>query len=130
MIRALPLLLLMAGPVMAAEIHCPAPVVVDGDSIRCGEEPLRLVGFDCPETWKPKCPAEMNRGLAATRRLKELLATKPFRAVRSPKGKDRYGRTLALLYIDGENVADVMIRERLARILLYDHGEQRRSWCE
>ena len=34
---------------MPAVIDCPSAYVVDGDSLRCGAERLRLLGIDAPE---------------------------------------------------------------------------------
>lgn len=34
---------------MPAIIDCPCAYVVDGDSLRCGQERLRLLGIDAPE---------------------------------------------------------------------------------
>jgi micrococcal nuclease len=39
---------------------------------------------------------------------------------------DRYGRSLARVTVDGEDLAVVMVREGLARPY---RGEKRASWC-
>ena len=107
---------------------------IDGDSLSCGAERIRLVGFDTPETFRAKCASERHLGDRATARLSELLKRPDVRLVRlrTPDGKierDKYGRTLAKLYIGGEDVGDILIREGLARSLKWDQGERRKPWC-
>lgn len=71
--------------------------VVDGDSLRIGDRNIRLVGIDAPERAQT-CRDGRNRewacGTAATARLTELIARGPVTC--TPKGHDRYGRTLAV----------------------------------
>ena len=71
--------------------------VVDGDSLRIGEERIRLAGIDAPESAQT-CRDGRNRewacGGAAAARLTELIGRGPVTC--TPKGKDRYGRTLAV----------------------------------
>jgi micrococcal nuclease len=101
-------------------------VVVDGDTIKAPFGPTyRILGYDTPETSFAKCTAERELGLAAKARLEELLARGEVRVLESGKS-DRYGRTLARVTIDGEDLAVVMVREGLARPY---RGEKRQSWC-
>ncbi len=51
--------------------------------------------------------------MEATLRLQELLHEGTIRIV--PHGHDVYGRTLADVFIDGQNVADVMTTEGFGR---------------
>lgn len=101
--------------------------VVDGDTIRIGATTYRLDGYDTPETWQPQCDFEEALGNAATARLETLL-DRAFRVelVVLP-GRDRYDRSLARLFIDGQDIGDILIHERLAR--RYDGG-RRQSWCD
>ncbi len=110
-----------------AETVDPAAVyVVDGDTIRMDGDSWRLVGLDTPETYKPRCDFELALGQAATARLRELMASgRVVEVIRLP-GRDRFDRGLARLYIGGENIADILISEGLARA--YDGG-RRESWC-
>ena len=84
--------------------------VTDGDTIRCGDERIRLTGIDAPETGR--CPRNRKcvkgDGEASKRTLERIIAGKHLRIVRL--GKDHYGRTLAAVYVDGQNVACPMIR--------------------
>lgn len=85
----------------AALLACTA---IDGDTLRCGEERVRLIGIDAPELHG--CPRRRicvpGDGNAAREAL-AVLVRKPVRLRRF--GKDRYGRTLAIAYAGGRNVA-------------------------
>lgn len=71
--------------------------VVDGDTLRCGDERIRLLGIDAPEL-PGHCAQGRNcapgNGFASMRSLSEALAP-PLNIRRV--GYDRYGRTLALV---------------------------------
>ncbi len=101
-------------------------VVIDGDTIRGNGETIRLRGFDTPETRFAKCEAERRLGNIAKRKLERLLASGRVQVKRLGY-KDRYGRTLASVYVDGVDVAEVMIGEEFARPY---HGGPRRGWCD
>lgn len=101
---------------------------VDGDTI---ESPAgvnyRLVGLDTPEITQAKSPREKAMGEAAKARLQELLGSGEARLEPvTDRGRDRYGRELGRLYIGGEDVADIMIREGHARA--YDGKGKRQPW--
>lgn len=123
------MILLAGATVIAAWLHWqPAPLqmcrAVDGDTIRCGEQRVRLVGLDAPEL-RARCQEERERALAATQRLGSLLEGG---VTLTQTGQDRHGRTLAVVRTrQGEDVADVLIRERLARA--YDGRGPRQGWC-
>jgi len=88
------LVLMLAAP-GAADLRC---IAVDGDTLRCGAERVRLLGIDAPEL-----PGHCRQGrrcvpgdpLASTRSLRAALAQGPTTIRRI--GTDRYGRTLALV---------------------------------
>lgn len=113
----------VASPIDGRDIY-----VIDGDTIRVGGTTYRLVGFDTPETWRPQCDYERAAGEAATNQLKAYIGQQPvtLELVVLP-GLDRYERHLARFFVDGMDVADLMINAGLAR--LYDGG-RRTSWCE
>src|ERR1700754_2907932 len=92
-----------------------ALIVVDGDTIKAPYGPTyRILGYDTPETHFAKCDEERALGLKAKARLEELLDHGEVKVLE--KGKlDKYGRTLATVTINGEDLAKVMIREGLAR---------------
>lgn len=82
------------------------------------------MGLDAPEL-RGRCRAETRLAQAAQRRMQQLVA----RGVTiERRGRDRYRRTLAVVRLRaGQDVAAIMIRERLARS--YDGTGQRRGWC-
>ena len=96
-------------------------VVVDGDTFRYNGEAIRILGLDTPEM-RGKCPSERRLALKAKNRLRVLLQGQ-IRLER--RGKGRYGRTLAHVYANGVDVAQVLITEGLGRP--YNGG--RRPWC-
>jgi micrococcal nuclease len=76
--------------------------VVDGDTIvvhlRTGDETVRLVGIDTPETVKPDTPVQCF-GPEASARTKALLPRgTEVRLERDVEARDRYGRLLAYVY--------------------------------
>ena len=130
--RALLILLLMTSPALAAQysicgkgprINC----VIDGDTIWHDGQKIRLMGFDTPEKGRrAQCKRERTLADRATTRLQELLnrgyITFEF------KGKDRYGRALAITRASGNDVGKTLIREGLAKA--YKGGKRdKRYWC-
>jgi endonuclease YncB( thermonuclease family) len=96
---------------------------VDGDTLACGAERVRVMGLDAPEM-RGSCPAEVRMARAARDRMEALVAGG---VSLQPHGRDRYRRLLAVVRDrQGRDVAAVMIREGLARPY---GGEARRSWC-
>ncbi|CTQ34444.1 thermonuclease family protein [Jannaschia rubra] len=117
---------LFAGS-LGAEPVAPSMVrVVDGDTIDVRGERYRLVGFDTPETWKPRCDYERALGETAAARLTDLIDSGRVVDLIVLPGRDRYDRGLARLFIGGSDVKDVLIGEGLARA--YDGG-RRTGWC-
>lgn len=100
--------------------------VVDGDTISLSgySKRIRLVGFNTPEVFSPRCNRELQAGNLATARLKELLriaSTIEFQRVAcscepGTEGtqKCNYGRLCGSLYADGHDVGDILISESLA----------------
>lgn len=73
--------------------------VVDGDTFRYGAERVRLRGIDTPELNEPG-------GQAARQRLEEMLRRGPVRIV--SRGRDVYDRLVADVFVDGQNVAEML----------------------
>lgn len=111
------------------EAGCTLEYVYDGDtvSIACGSvtETARLIGFDTPETKSPGCTAEAAHGARATARLRVM--SRSGDVTFSGSARDKYGRLLVEMRIDGEDVGDTLIREELA--MPYTGGS-RINWCE
>ena len=104
--------------------------VIDGDTIAIDDVTIRLLGVDTPETFRSRCPNEHALGLAAKRRLGELLDAGPVTYV--AQGKDRYQRTLATVHADGIDVGARLIEEKLALPSTPGAGLKARrlaAWC-
>ena len=113
--------ILAAGPAASQATRC---AVVDGDTLQCGDERVRVMGLDAPEM-NAQCPEEFRLALAATARLRDLVAGGV--TLQSTR-RDRYRRLLAVvLDHTGTDVATALIREGLAREY---HGRGKRGgWC-
>lgn len=108
---------------------CRVTYVYDGDTVAldCGggqEVTARLVGLDTAETKSPNCPEELVHGQKATDRLRALVAQG--RVGLRRHGVDKYRRPLMQMWIDGEDVADILVGEGLA---VRYNGGSRPDWC-
>ena len=80
----------------AAVLSCTSPHIVDGDTLRCAGERVRLVGIDAPEL-----PGHCQRGRrcvkgdATAARAHLIRLTKGQRVTCEWERRDRYGRPLA-----------------------------------
>jgi len=103
--------------------------VYDGDTFRTGHgERVRLLGINTPEIAHNDSPGEP-LGESARRRLSSLLLNHSVKLSFDNDRKDRYGRTLAHVYLrDGSWINAEMIREGLAHLYLfapnYRHAEE------
>lgn len=128
------LALLLATPA-SADIY-----VIDGDTIIVDRERIRLVGLDAPEIRHAKCDTELARGLEAKARLHALITAACGPIAKAPascldierlSAPDRYGRTLAVVRLNGQDAAATLINERLARpYACGSHCPKRAGWCE
>ena len=105
--------------------------VVDGDTVSliCPEDGMvsaRLIGFDTPEKYSPKCLDEFVAAERASWALRTLIQ-RADRMVLTHEGTDQYGRALVKLQLDGVDVARAMIRSGHARQY---GGGLRGSWCQ
>lgn len=109
--------------------------VIDGDTVAIRTPPprgqavepvrVRILGLDAPETRGAGCEAERKLGRAASRTLRRLAAEAGTVTIEAT-GRDRYGRTLAHLTLDGRDVAGALISAGLARPYA---GGRREGWC-
>lgn len=104
--------------------------VVDGDTVSliCPEDGMvsaRLLGFDTPEKYAPKCLSEFLAAERASWYLRALIQGAD-RMKLVHQGTDQYGRALVRLEIDGVDVARLMIRSGYGRAY---GGGLRGSWC-
>ncbi|PCI51416.1 MAG: nuclease [Alphaproteobacteria bacterium] len=100
--------------------------VTDGDTVRLGDERIRLIGVDTPEVRRPKCKAEKMLGDRATIYVKARLATAKDVQI-NRDGVDRYGRTLAHVVLDGEDLGKALIDAGLG--MEYYGGRRGWKWC-
>jgi hypothetical protein len=89
-------------------------IAVDGDTLVCNHQKVRLTNVYA---------AEMNEagGRAAKRRLQTLITSGD--VVLRPLGQDRYGRTLAEVYVNGKRIEQADIGPRAGRGVQW-HGER------
>ena len=85
--------------------------VIDGDTFERLGEKIRIRGIDTPEL---KTKDEKQKRLAVEAKL-ELERLLKIGYTVQKTGLDKYGRTVADIYINGENIADIMV--------LSGHGE-------
>lgn len=110
---------------VALTICAPGPrdnCVVDGDTFWHAGEKIRIADIDAPEL-NGRCSGEIQRAILAQERLLALLNSGPFEIHR--RGKDRYGRTLAIVANARGSLGDQLVREGLARTW----SGQREPWC-
>src|SRR5207253_10959961 len=86
-------------------IDCPRACVVDGDTLRCGSERIRLLGIDAPEIgswprWRVCAPGD---GQASKRSLFAALKRGPVRY--EPVTVDRFGRQVAVVWAGSVNLS-------------------------
>lgn len=76
----------------------------DGDTIRCGDERIRIIGIDAPELGSCRQGRVCVEGDPV--RATETIAGELGKALTIERmGTDRYGRTLAHVYADGQSLA-------------------------
>jgi endonuclease YncB( thermonuclease family) len=99
----------------AAEGLAGSPRVIDGDTIAIGETRIRLEGIDAPEaaqTCGRQGGGTWACGAAATLALSDRIGGKAVTCL--PRGRDRYGRTLAVCFLDGRDINAWMVRQGYA----------------
>jgi micrococcal nuclease len=117
-------------PVASEQGTCRIIRVIDGDTVSmiCPEDGMmsaRLLGFDTPEKYAPRCLAEFVAAEKASWALRTLIQ-KADRISLTQDGTDQYGRALIRLELDGVDAARLMIRSGHARTY---GGGLRGSWC-
>jgi len=104
--------------------HLPATVirVVDGDTIvvrldHGGEEKIRLLGVDTPEVVDPRKPVQCF-GHVASAFTKSQLTGRRVSLELDAEQRDKYGRLLAYIILDGHRYNDQLLERGYARFLV------------
>ncbi len=89
--------------------------VIDGDTIELlSGERVRYIGIDTPEMRPVEAWAE-----AATAANRELVEQEMVRLEPDVQERDRYGRLLAYVYVDGLFINEELVRRGYARVSTY-----------
>jgi len=109
-------LLVLSSVVLADEFKVAR--VTDGDTIKIrgtsGGMTIRLVGIDAPEPSHKKREPGQPFSQQATKYLAGLVLNKTISL--KEYGKDRYGRTLAEVYLEGRNINIEMVKAGSAEV--------------
>ena len=92
--------------------------MVDGDTIVVGEERVRLIGIDTPESVKPGTPVECF-AREASAFLERLVEGRRVRLELDVEERDRYGRLLAYVYRDDLFVNAEMVARGYATVATF-----------
>ncbi len=110
--------------------------IYDGDTFRVNissyldiigkRVPIRINGIDTPEL-RAKCIKEKNLAKKAKQLTVSILRSAKIIELRNMK-RGRYFRIIADVYVDNQNIADILIEKNLA--VEYDGGTKNKNWCE
>lgn len=93
--------------------------VVDGDTIALENgEVVRYIGIDTPETVHPSKPVQCF-GKEASEKNKELVEGKMVKLEKDVSERDKYGRLLRYVWVNGIFVNDYLVREGYAYVSTY-----------
>lgn len=104
---------------------------IDGDTLRYKKNgqtfTVRVMGVDTPEI-KGQCQAEIKKAQQAKVFTKNLLRNaSTLTLTQLDKNKDKYGRLLRQVKIDGQRLDKALIKAKLGREY---YGGKRKSWCD
>jgi endonuclease YncB( thermonuclease family) len=98
--------LLVLGLTLAAPASAERCIAIDGDTLVCNRQKVRLTNVDAPEL-------KAAGGRNAKRRLQALVEGRE--VVLRKYGQDRYGRLLAEVFVDGRRIEQQDIGPRTLR---------------
>jgi micrococcal nuclease len=117
------------GPSCTLPTRARVTKVTDGDTIHvdlCGDVTVRVIGINTPEIHKPGSPVQCFGPEAAEAARESLLGeTVLLVGDRGAGVRDRYGRRLAYVQVDGLDYGGVMVRMGLAEANDYGHRQSR-----
>lgn len=106
--------LILVGPVAMAEPSGPIRVI-DGDTIVVGKIKVRLHGIDAPELGQTCTDARGTDWDCGTWVARQVRARwEGLHARCETRDKDRYGRSVAVCFIGGDDIGQVLVRDGLA----------------
>lgn len=110
------------GGAAPAAVSATVVHVVDGDTLVAAfhdghAETVRVLGVDTPETVDPRKPVQCF-GPQASAYAKARLSGRSVRLEFDVERRDRYGRLLAYVLVDGERYEDDLLHRGLARLLV------------
>jgi micrococcal nuclease len=122
-------------PAAGAALHARQATVlraVDGDTIVVRDadnrtERVRYIGVDTPESVKPNAPVDCY-GHEASNFNKQLVTGKTVRLVPDHEPYDKYGRSLAFVYLGGELVQAKLLENGYARTLEIEPNTSKASY--
>lgn len=118
-----------ASPSIAMTVTRPNIRVIDGDTIeeRTSGVIYRLANVDTPETGdRARCTAERQLGNQAKSAARSLVGGAQSLEI-LPSGRvDKYGRTIAYVKVDGQDLGVILIARNLAR----QWSGRREPWCD
>lgn len=103
--------------------------VIDGDTLEdlATDTVYRIENIDTPETGpRARCVAERELGERATEEARSLVQNAIAFEIRPTGRIDRYGRSIALIQIDGRDFGDTLIARGVAR----PWRGRREPWCD
>jgi len=110
------------APRVPAGDRCPVARIVDGDTIivylNGVKERIRYIGMDTPETKHPRKPVQYC-GREASEENRRLVEGKTVTLVYDVEKRDRYGRLLAYVYVDGIFVNAELVKRGYAMAYTY-----------
>jgi micrococcal nuclease len=93
--------------------------VIDGDTIEIASgQKVRLIGVNAPETVDPRRPVGCF-GRQASDFAKAQLTGKPIRLEKDISNKDKYGRLLRYVWLDGQLFNEELIAAGFAQVSTY-----------
>ncbi len=108
------ILILIVGLLFYGNVYADNLKIVDGDTIHLNGEKIRFTGIDTPEL-KQTCIKDGVKnpcGITAKHILIEKIGDNKVECIN--EGKDRYKRTLAECFVNGESLSSYLVRSGYA----------------